>query len=416
MRPYVRSYVQSCTTCGRNKPRRHKPYGTLQPLPVPLRPWESINMDFIEQLPESSSNTSILVIVERLTRQAVFIPCHGKLTSEELARVFLTHVFAKHGAPTNVSTDRGSEFVSHFFHTLGDLLGIKMHHTSGHHPEANGQAERTNQTLEQYLRIYCNYNQDNWAELLPLAEFTYNNTPNDSTGESPFYLSKGYHPAITTHPERDFANARAHDLVVDIHALQTDLREQISIAQATYSAQANRRRTPAPEFAIGDKVYVEAKHIRTTRPTRKLAERFLGPFEILAQPSRQSFTIDLPDYLRQVHPVFHVSQLEPAPPNDIPNRLIAPPEPVVIEGEDEYELAEILHSKIDRRRRCPLVFHVRWTGYEGTRNEYSDAPAHDLEHSETLVQEFYDAHPSAPGSFAQYQDLVRRYRAAMAAD
>jgi len=114
-------------------------------------------MDFIEHLPESSGNTSILVIVERLTHQAVFIPCHGKLTSEELARVFLTHVFAKHGAPTNISADRGSEFVSHFFHTLGDLLGIKMHHTSGHHPEANGQAQRTNQTLEQYLRCCGNH-------------------------------------------------------------------------------------------------------------------------------------------------------------------------------------------------------------------------------------------------------------------
>jgi len=118
-------------------------------------------MDFIEKLPSSSGFNTILVIVDRLSKQAIFIPTHDTITSVELARLFVIHVFSKHGVLSHVTSDRGSEFVSHFFCSLGTALDMRLHFTSGYHPEANGQAERTNQTLEQYLRVYCNYQQDN---------------------------------------------------------------------------------------------------------------------------------------------------------------------------------------------------------------------------------------------------------------
>jgi len=114
-------------------------------------------MDFIEKLPSSSSFDTILVIVDRLSKQAIFIPTHDTITSVELARLFVIHVFSKHGVPSHVMSDRGSEFVSHFFCSLGTALDMRLHFTSGYHPEANSQAEQTNQTLEQYLRVYCNY-------------------------------------------------------------------------------------------------------------------------------------------------------------------------------------------------------------------------------------------------------------------
>ena len=143
-------------------------------------------MDFIEQLPKSDGFTAILVIVDRLSKQSIFIPTYDTIDSPELAKLFILHVFSKHGAPTHVTSDRGSEFVSRFFRALGKALNMNLHFTSGYHPEADGQTERTNQTLEQYLRMYCNYQQDNWSELLPLAEFAYNNAPSDTTGVSPF--------------------------------------------------------------------------------------------------------------------------------------------------------------------------------------------------------------------------------------
>ena len=164
-------------------------------------------MDFIETLPLSDGYDAILVIVDRLSKQGIFIPTFADCTSEDLAKHFVLHVFSKHGVPNHVTSDRGSEFISKFFRSLGKALDMCLHFTSGYHPEGDGQTERVNQTLEQYLRIYCNYQQDNWSSLLPLAEFTYNNTPNESTGTSPFFANKGYHPNITIHPERELASA-----------------------------------------------------------------------------------------------------------------------------------------------------------------------------------------------------------------
>jgi len=158
-------------------------------------------MDFIEKLPSSSGFNTILVIVDRLSKQAIFIPTHDTITSAELARLFVTYVFSKHGVLSHVTSDRGSKFVSHFFCSLGTALDMRLHFTSGYHPEANSQAERTNQTLEQYLHVYCNYQQDNWSELLPLAEFAYNNAPSVTTGVSPFFANKGYHPNLLVYPE-----------------------------------------------------------------------------------------------------------------------------------------------------------------------------------------------------------------------
>ena len=188
-------------------------------------------MDFIEQLPKSLGFSAILVIVDRLSKQGIFIPTHDKIDAPELAKLFILHVFSKHGVPSHVTSDRGSEFVSRFFRSLALVLDMKLHFTSGYHPEADGQTERTNQTLEQYLRMYCNYQQDNWSELLPLAEFAYNNAPSATTGISPFFANKGSHPNLTVHPERDIASAQARDFAVDLEQLFSELCIQIKTAQ-----------------------------------------------------------------------------------------------------------------------------------------------------------------------------------------
>ena len=119
-------------------------------------------MDFIEKLPSSSGFDTILVIVDWLTKQAIFIPAHDTIMSADLAHLFVLHVFSKHGVPSHVTSDRGSEFVSNFFQSLGTALDMWLHFTSDYHPKGDGQTERTNQTLEQYLRVYCNYQQDNY--------------------------------------------------------------------------------------------------------------------------------------------------------------------------------------------------------------------------------------------------------------
>jgi len=305
-------------------------------------------MDFIEQLPSSEGYTAILVIVDRASKQSIFIPTFDTITSEQLAKLFIIHVFSKHGVLNHVTSDCSSEFVSAFFQALGKALDMTLHFTSGYHPEADGQTERVNQTLEQYIRIYCTYQQDNWARLLPIAEFAYNNAPNASTGITPFFANKGYHPNITVHPEYHLASDRARDFVVDLDELHQILRDEIVLAQNRYKAQADRTRIPAPEFVIGSEVYVLAKHIRSTRPTEKFSEKYLGPFKVKSRPSSLAYELELPKYLSRIHPVFHVSQLEPHILNSIPNRVQPPPPPVEVEGEEEYLVAKVLDSKIDR--------------------------------------------------------------------
>ena len=121
-------------------------------------------MDFIEGLPPSDGHDSILVVVDRLTKMSIFIPTHKTLTSPQLARLFIQHVFAKHGVPIDIVSDRGRHFISHFWADLCSALGIQSNLSTAYHPETDGQTERVNQILEQYLRIYINYQQDDWVD------------------------------------------------------------------------------------------------------------------------------------------------------------------------------------------------------------------------------------------------------------
>jgi len=306
-------------------------------------------MDFIEKLPSSSGFDTILVIVDRLSKQAIFIPTHDTITSAELARLFVIHIFSKHGVLSHVTSDRGSEFVSHFFRSLGMALDMRLHFTSGYHLEANGQVEQTNQTLEQYLHVYCNYQQDNWSKLLPLAEFAYNNAPSATTGVSPFFTNKGYHPNLSVYPERDIASFRACDFVLDLNELQDTLKEEIAKAQRQYQPSADLRRQQLLDFQVRQSVFVRSQYFRTTRPSKKLSKKYLGPYEIIAQPSPQFFTLRLPDTMRAAHPVFHVSMLEPATPNTFQQCSKPLPALVIIDEEPEYKISKIVDSKIDRR-------------------------------------------------------------------
>jgi hypothetical protein len=265
-------------------------------------------MDFVEQLPASSGFTAILVVVFHLTKQSIFTPTYNTITSADLAHLFVLHIFLKHG----VTSDRGSEFISHIFRSLGKALDMKLHFTSGYHPEGDSQTERVNQTLEQYLRVYCNYQQDNWSKLLPLAEFAYNNAPSATIGISPFYTNKGYRLNLTVHPKWDLTSSRARDFAVNLDQLHAALKEHIKSAQSRYQVSADTCRTPAPEFTIRSLAFVKAQFFRMTRSSKKLAEKYLGPFEIIGQAGTRAYILRLPDSLRAVHLVFHVSMLEPA--------------------------------------------------------------------------------------------------------
>ena len=207
---------------------------------IPDRPWESISADFIVELPPSVasetgvSHNAILVVIDRLTKMAHFIPTDTTATSSDLARLYVKYVFSKHGVPSDIVSDRGSTFTSQFMSSLGRLLNIKLNYSTAYHPQTDGQTERTNQQIEGYLRLYANYDQNNWSDLLPIAEFAYNNAQHSTTQVSPFFANYSYNPRATLHLDVTVPDPTAHDFSQDLSALHQYCREQIKIAQAQY--------------------------------------------------------------------------------------------------------------------------------------------------------------------------------------
>ena len=213
-------------------------------------------MDFIEQLPESQGYTDILVVVDRLTKQAIFTPTRRSIDSASLAATFVKKVFLKHRVLAHVTSDWGLEFISRFFRVLVLTLDMKLHFISGYHPKVDDQTKWTNQMLKQYLRIYCNYQQSDWAQLLPLAEFTYNNTLSATTGVSLFFPNKGYHPHLDIQLEWALLSNVAQNYLANLEEIHTQLKQLIADAQTCYKKFADNQWSPAPEINMGDHVYV----------------------------------------------------------------------------------------------------------------------------------------------------------------
>jgi IS30 family transposase len=153
----LKDYVTTCDICSHFKVPRHRPYELLRPLPIPKKPWSSISMDFIIDLSNSKDFNSIFVMVDRLTKMAHFIPCNKRVASEETTRLFMDNIYKYHGLPNDIISDRGLQFTSKFWQSLFKILKVKIKLSSAYHPQTDGQIERINQVLEQYLRYTINY-------------------------------------------------------------------------------------------------------------------------------------------------------------------------------------------------------------------------------------------------------------------
>ena len=169
------------------------------------------------------------------------------------------------------------------------------------------------------------------------------------------------------------------------------------MAQQHYQKSTDVRRSPAPDFKVGDKVFVKAQFFQTTWPSKKLSEKYLGPYEIISQPGTLPFTLRLPESMHSVHPVFHVSMLEPATSNTFSERIQPAPAPVIIDGKPEYEISRIVDSKIDYQQACKLLYKVIWLGYADTGDESEWIPISKLTHAVDLVSDFHITYPTKPG-------------------
>src|SRR5882672_5103681 len=343
-------------------------------------------MDFIEGLPLSNGHDTILVVVCHLTKMKLFIPTFRDIVAEDLAHIFFSQVFAKHGMPTDIVSDQGKHFISHFWRSLCQLLSIMANLSTAYHPETDRQTERVNQILEQYLRIYINYQQDNWVDFLPLAKFTYNDTSHSATMVTPFFTNKGSHPKLEV-SLASVVSDTAHSVASDLKELHQYLHDQITRALKQYEVHSASCRLPIPSFQVGDTVWLDAHNIKTMGPSKKLDHRFLGPFLIVERVSSHVFQLGLSLDLSRIHPVFHVSLLKPTSPSDIPNRVVDPPPPIELDNSVEWEVNQILDSKIDHRRKGPgLLYLVEWKGFDNTPDATSWEPPEKLGNVPDLVQ------------------------------
>ncbi|MBW0571707.1 hypothetical protein O181_111422 [Austropuccinia psidii MF-1] len=349
----LKDYVSPCQQCSRNKNIHHKKFGLLKPLQIPSGPCNSLSMDFITQLPLSSNFDSILVVVDRFSKMAIFIPAYSTITALDLAQLFIIHVSSKHGLPISIANDRGSLFISTFWTQLCQQLKISIDLSTDFHPEADGQTEKVNQILEQYLRIYVICHQDDWHTWLPLAEFAYNNAEHSSTKQSTFYtIYEGNASFDSIHISQD---TPAGKLSTKFQSVQKVFKEELESAIKRFKNYADRNRAIPPDFQPGNKVWLASKNIRTTRTTKKLSQRWLGPFEVLKKIGSHAYQLKLPQQWKSVHPVFCVSLLEPVKQSTIPNRHQLPPPPVIVEEQEEWEVDQVLYSKL---KRCTLWYLV----------------------------------------------------------
>ena len=190
---FIKKYVTGCDMYQQMKNCTQQPFGPLVPNKVPNRSWKIISMDLIIQLPESNGYNTICVIVDRLIKRAHFIPINNQFSSKDIAQLLYDKVYPLYGLPLQIILDRGVQYSAKLFQEWYKILGIESTMLTVYHPQTDGQTEQVNQALEQYLWCYVDYNLSNWSDLLPSAEFAYNNQVYEGIKESLFFLEYGRH-------------------------------------------------------------------------------------------------------------------------------------------------------------------------------------------------------------------------------
>jgi len=332
-----------------------------------------------------------MVTTCQLTKGGIFVPSKTTDNAEDFANHFITHIFAKHGLPCDIISDRGPLFISKFWSALCKSLKIKLNLSMAYHPKTDGQTERLNQSLEQYIWMFTNYLQDNWKPQLPITEFTYNNMPHSATGVSPFFANKGFHPRLSI----SFNNIPLHKAwlgATDLKDLHQHLKQEIKITNETYQKFTNVKHNPTPDWPVGTLIWVKTENIRMKRPSVKLNHRMLGPFKVIKKVSTHAYKLALPPSMNWLHNVFHVKLLECHHTEYFPCQWNSPPPPIEIEGEEQYEVDEILDSHIHRGR---LQYKICWLGHRPKDDTWE--PVHHVSNTDLLVQQFHTAYPRKPG-------------------
>lgn len=362
----VEKYVQQCPVCLASKPRLHSPYGNLTPIMSKNQPFDTLAMDFVVGLPRTAKgHNSVLTITDKFTKVIRLIPGRDTWTAEEWGTSFFHTVYKDWGLPRVFVSDRDAKFTSSFWTKLFHLAGVELAMTTAYHPSADGQAERTNQTVEVALRCLITGGrlEEEWDILLPEVEFAINTTVNTSTKKTPFELLYGVNPMQlrldVAMPEPcdeptvlEFAERRWR--------IREDTGDAIQYANARMSIYYDAARTPK-EFSIGEWVYLRvAKGIsngyRLQDLGSKLSPLVVGPFEIIDKLANGlAYTLKLPPEYR-IHPTISIAHLEDCPADQFGRRKL---NALTVEERRSWEIEKIIARK---REKGFLLYKVRWVG------------------------------------------------------
>ena len=302
-----------------------------------------------------------MVMVDRLNKKAKCILMDG-ITAKDAAKAFYIHVWKNQGLFSFIISDRKRPFVSHFWEQLIMRLKISADLSTAYHPETDGQTEIMNSVLEQYLRAYVNYPQNDWASWLPSAEFAINNYVSETTQCTPFLTNSGQHFKVGLEPDpfisklmdlrektdRDIANSFVEKMV----EINEVFKKQMVFVQASYEQYANVHRQDVPSYVLNDEIWLDARNMQTKRPSKKLSDKFDGPFLITKIVNPHVYKLELFHHWA-ILSVFHTNFLRLGSENLLPGQLTTPSPPVPIindEGQNTWEVTKILNSKIYRNK------------------------------------------------------------------
>jgi hypothetical protein len=362
----VRDFVANCDGCGSNKVWRTLRHGFLKPLPIPDRIWTEISMDFVTGLPISEGCSNIVVLTDRLSK-GVIADGLPNIEAETVADWFLRRYYPHHFLPRAVVSDRGTQFTSAFWKRICDMLHIKRRLSTSFSPETDGSTERANEVIETVLRELVDWAQDDWMKWLQVGASAICGRNAASTGVAPFFLTHGWNQEVfdfesPTESTRDSPVSRADRILAKLKDARELAESTMAMAQENQERAANRKRTQALSYKVGDKVWLSLENIKTDRPSKKLDQRY-AKYTVREVCGSHTYKLDVPP---GIHNVFPARLLRPVASNPLSGQVLKEPQPPgIVEGDDvEYEVEEILAEKPGRTREGRGKHLVKWVGFK----------------------------------------------------
>jgi len=315
---------------------------------------------------------------------AHFIVTTKKTLAEGLAKLFRDQVWKLHGLPESIVSDRGVQFAAGMMKELNNLLGIQTKLSTAYHPQTDGQTERMNQELEQYLRVFIDHRQEQWPDWLGMAEFVYNNKIHIATKVSPFKVNYGQNPRMGFEGRRKGKYKAAGKFIEKMKKIQEEAKAVLKKAQEEIKKFTDRKRGKGKEYRVGDLVLLSTKDFKWQmkgRRSEKLTEHFVGPYKIKGIISSNAVELELPKSIK-IHPVVNVSRVRLYKPQ-IEGQKKTLPKPVIIKREEEFEVEKILNKRIMQGKE---KFLVRWKGYMAEEDMWENRK--NLRNTKELVKEF----------------------------